>query len=53
MYWYETDITFSTVNEPEQRVSKHMTYDETLLATQPWGYWDKKNKQWKKQEAQQ
>lgn len=51
MYMYLTTITFNTVNEPEQK------HDETIPARgleetmKPWQYWDKKTRQWKKQEV--
>lgn len=50
MYWYETTITFSTTNDPQQKTSERNPYEE-LTINKPWEYWDKKTKQWKKQEA--
>ena len=50
MYWYETTITFSTTNDPELKTSERKPYEE-LTINKPWEYWDKKTKQWKKQEA--
>lgn len=51
-YWYETTITFNTINEPEQRVSKREPYED-LRVNKPWEYWDKKTHQWRRREVQE
>lgn len=51
MYMYSETIQFSSVNEPEWRVSKKtptLTLDD---ASGKKYYWDKKDKQWKEQEV--
>lgn len=50
MYWYETTITFSTTNDPEQKTDERKPYDN-LQIEKPWEYWDSKTKQWKKQQV--
>ena len=51
-YWYETTVTFNTINEPEQRVSERKPYEE-LQVNKPWEYWDKKTRQWRRQQVQE
>lgn len=51
-YWYETTVTFNTINEPEQRVSERKPYED-LRVNKPWEYWDKKTRQWRRQEVQE
>lgn len=53
MYWSETTITFSTINEPEQKTKERKPYPESPTIEQPWEYWDKKTGQWRKQEVQE
>lgn len=53
MYWSETTITFSTVNEPEQKTTERKPYPEGPTFEKPWEYWDKKTRQWRKQEVQE
>lgn len=50
MYWYETEITFDTLNEPlvkyrRQMPPEHLDIEENL----PW-LWNKQKRQWVKQE---
>ncbi|MCW5908236.1 MAG: hypothetical protein KIS94_10275 [Chitinophagales bacterium] len=52
-YWYETTITFSTTNDPEQKASERKPYEDLRVEPKPWEYWDKKTKQWRKQEVQE
>lgn len=53
MYWHETTITFSTTNDPEQKTSERKPYEAGPNVNKPWEYWDKKTKQWRKQEVQE
>ncbi len=48
MYWYETYITFSTANEPEWR--RNETHPQRSLEIPVKEYWDRKTKNWVKQE---
>ncbi len=51
MYWYETRVTFSDDNEPEWMVSQRMPIESLNDAAVSY-YWNKKTRQWAKQEAQ-
>ena len=51
MYWYETRVTFSDDNEPEWMVTQRMPVESLTDAAVSY-YWNKKTRQWTKQEAQ-
>lgn len=52
MYWYESEITFSTINEPISKID-HRYPQNSLddLMNEKWIYWDKRTKTWKQQEV--
>ncbi|MDX2003463.1 MAG: hypothetical protein SFW35_13595 [Chitinophagales bacterium] len=52
MYWYKSEITFTTTNEPLWRTSQRMPYEsvEDALNNKP-EYWDKRERIWKKQQV--
>jgi len=49
-YWYESEMYFSTTNEPETRYNRQMPPDHIDMEEQrPW-FWNKQTRQWHKQE---
>ncbi|MBN2776569.1 MAG: hypothetical protein JXR36_02940 [Bacteroidales bacterium] len=51
MYWYETEIEFSTTNEPLWKKSVQMPMQTIEDAMGDVYYWDKKKNDWQKQEV--
>jgi ribosomal protein S12 methylthiotransferase accessory factor YcaO len=46
-YWYETEITFSSTNQPLTKVDTQMPMEHLTPTDKE--YWDEKKKQWVKQ----
>jgi hypothetical protein len=51
MYWYETEIKFSTTNEPLSKISHRMPFSSMdQMTNEKWVYWNKRTGQWEEQQ---